>query len=38
MNSDPLILKSSNPNALMNVNTPEDAAKAKEILSTGKNN
>ena len=36
MNSDPLILKSSNPNALMNVNTPEDAAKARKILSAGK--
>jgi molybdopterin-guanine dinucleotide biosynthesis protein A len=36
MNSDPLILKSPNPNALMNVNTPGDAAKAKEILSVGK--
>ncbi|MCL1664928.1 NTP transferase domain-containing protein [Elizabethkingia ursingii] len=34
INSDTLILKSQNPDALMNVNTPEDAAKAQQILST----
>ena len=33
INSDTLILKSQNPDALMNVNTPEDAAKAQQILS-----
>lgn len=32
INSDTLILKPGNPDALMNVNTPEDMAKAKEIL------
>ena len=32
MNSDTLILKPNNPNALMNVNTPEEMTKAKEIL------
>ncbi|AZA84348.1 molybdenum cofactor guanylyltransferase [Chryseobacterium lactis] len=32
INSDTLILKPANPDALMNVNTPEDMAKAKEIL------
>lgn len=32
INSDTLILKPGNPEALMNVNTPEDMAKAKEIL------
>ncbi|MDQ0781279.1 NTP transferase domain-containing protein [Chryseobacterium sp. W4I1] len=32
INSDTLILKPDNPDALMNVNTPEDMAKAKEIL------
>ncbi|MGK6340727.1 NTP transferase domain-containing protein [Chryseobacterium sp. DT-3] len=32
INSDTLILKPDNPDALMNVNTPEDMARAKEIL------
>lgn len=32
INSDTLILKPDNPDALMNVNTPEDAEKAKQIL------
>lgn len=32
MNSDTLILKPHNPDALMNVNTPEEMTKAKEIL------
>ncbi|PWN71130.1 molybdenum cofactor guanylyltransferase [Chryseobacterium phosphatilyticum] len=32
INSDTLILKPENPDALMNVNTPEDALKASEIL------
>ena len=32
INSDTLILKPGNPNSLMNVNTPEDMAKAQEIL------
>ncbi|WP_228458777.1 NTP transferase domain-containing protein [Chryseobacterium indologenes] len=32
INSDPLILKPENPDALMNVNTPEEAVKANEIL------
>ncbi|KAA2223142.1 NTP transferase domain-containing protein [Chryseobacterium sediminis] len=32
MNSDTLILKPNNPDALMNVNTPEEMAKAEEIL------
>lgn len=32
MNSDTLILKPNNPDALMNVNTPEEMTKAKEIL------
>lgn len=32
INSDTLILKPENPDALMNVNTPEDALKANEIL------
>ena len=36
MNSDVLILQPLQPESLMNVNTPEDAAKAEEILS-GKN-
>jgi molybdopterin-guanine dinucleotide biosynthesis protein A len=30
INSDTLILKPENPEALMNVNTPEDAEKAEE--------
>jgi len=33
MNSDTLILKPTNPHALMNVNTPEDAEKANEMLN-----
>lgn len=32
INSDTLILKPENPDALMNVNTPEDATKAQKIL------
>lgn len=32
INSDTLILKPENPDALMNVNTPEDAEKAQRIL------
>ena len=32
INSDTLILKPGNPDFLMNVNTPEDMAKAQEIL------
>ncbi|WP_250254298.1 NTP transferase domain-containing protein [Chryseobacterium sp. Marseille-Q3244] len=32
INSDTLILKPDNPDALMNVNTPEDAEKAQRIL------
>lgn len=32
INSDTLILKPRNPDSLMNVNTPEDMAKAQEIL------
>lgn len=32
INSDTLILKPENPEALMNVNTPEDAEKAEKIL------
>ncbi|MCJ7935762.1 MAG: NTP transferase domain-containing protein [Chryseobacterium sp.] len=32
INSDTLILKPDNPDALMNVNTPEDALKAQKIL------
>ncbi|MGI9583824.1 NTP transferase domain-containing protein [Chryseobacterium sp. RRHN12] len=32
INSDTLILKPGNPDSLMNVNTPEDVVKAKEIL------
>ncbi len=32
INSDTLILKPSNPDSLMNVNTPEDREKAQEIL------
>ncbi|MDC8106996.1 NTP transferase domain-containing protein [Chryseobacterium sp. PTM-20240506] len=32
INSDTLILKPDNPDSLMNVNTPEDKAKAQEIL------
>lgn len=32
INSDTLILKPENPDALMNVNTPEDAEKAKQIM------
>lgn len=32
INSDTLILKPDNPDALMNVNTPEDAEKAKQML------
>ncbi|MFP7657218.1 NTP transferase domain-containing protein [Chryseobacterium proteolyticum] len=32
INSDTLILKPDNPDSLMNVNTPEDMAKAQEIL------
>ncbi len=42
MNSEITLLQPLHPEALMNVNTPEDAAKAKEILSseeaTGKYN
>lgn len=34
MNSDTLILKPDNPDALMNVNTPEDAEKAQRILNS----
>lgn len=34
MNSDTLILKPDNPDALMNVNTPEDAEKAQQILKS----
>ncbi|MBP2617771.1 NTP transferase domain-containing protein [Chryseobacterium jejuense] len=34
INSDTLILKPNNPDALMNVNTPEDAEKAKQILKS----
>ncbi|ASW73925.1 molybdenum cofactor biosynthesis protein MoaC [Chryseobacterium piperi] len=36
INSDTLILKPADPDTLMNVNTPEDAAKAKEILNIKK--
>lgn len=36
INSDTLILKARNPDALMNVNTPEEAAKAREILNINK--
>lgn len=32
INSDTLILKTDNPDSLMNVNTPEDMTKAQEIL------
>lgn len=32
ISSDTLILKPGNPDSLMNVNTPEDVAKAQEIL------
>ncbi|MBE4949837.1 NTP transferase domain-containing protein [Chryseobacterium culicis] len=32
LNSDTLILKPANPDALMNVNTPEDMKKAQELL------
>nr|WP_315035659.1 NTP transferase domain-containing protein [uncultured Chryseobacterium sp.] len=32
IHSDTLILKSDNPDALMNVNTPDDAEKAQKIL------
>lgn len=32
INSDTLILKPANPDALMNVNTPEDMKKAQELL------
>jgi molybdopterin-guanine dinucleotide biosynthesis protein A len=32
INSDTLILKPGNPDSLMNVNTPEDMAKAQKIL------
>lgn len=32
INSDTLILKPGNPDSLMNVNTPEDVAKAQDIL------
>jgi len=32
INSDTLILKPGNPDSLMNVNTPEEMAKAKEIV------
>ncbi|RLJ31540.1 molybdopterin-guanine dinucleotide biosynthesis protein A [Chryseobacterium sp. 7] len=32
INSDTLILKPANPDSLMNVNTPEDMAKAQKIL------
>ncbi|UWX58875.1 NTP transferase domain-containing protein [Chryseobacterium oranimense] len=32
INSDTLILKPGNPDSLMNVNTPDDMAKAQEIL------
>lgn len=34
INSDTLILKPDNPDALMNVNTPEDAEKAQQILKS----
>lgn len=34
MNHDVLILKPQNPDALMNVNTPEDAKKAQELLNS----
>ncbi len=33
INNDVLILKPQNPDALMNVNTPEDAKKAQELLN-----
>lgn len=33
INHDVLILKPQNPDALMNVNTPEDAKKAQELLN-----
>lgn len=36
MNSDVLLLQPLQPEALMNVNTPEDAEKAKEILNKQK--
>lgn len=36
INTDPLILKPLNPDALMNVNTPDEAAKAQQILSLKK--
>lgn len=32
MNNDVLMLQSAHPETLMNVNTPEEAAKAKEVL------
>lgn len=35
INSDASVLKPSQPDALMNVNTPEDAAKAKGIINAG---
>jgi molybdopterin-guanine dinucleotide biosynthesis protein A len=34
INNNTLILKSENPKALMNVNTPEDAEKVREILKS----
>ncbi len=34
INHDVLILKPQNPDALMNVNTPEDAKKAQELLNS----
>lgn len=36
INSDTLILKPENPEALMNINTPEDAAKAQQVLNSNK--
>lgn len=36
MNSDTLILDPQNPDALMNVNTPDDETKAQEILNNSK--
>ncbi|SKB61034.1 molybdopterin-guanine dinucleotide biosynthesis protein A [Soonwooa buanensis] len=36
INSDTLILKPQNPDALMNVNTPEDAQKAQNFLNRKK--
>ncbi|AQX03068.1 NTP transferase domain-containing protein [Elizabethkingia anophelis] len=36
INSDTLIIKPQNPDALMNVNTPEDATKAQQVLNNSK--